>query len=326
MGKVVFLDSHIAGVNEYLLAMEKSIKDAGHSYVRGAMTSDAEVIGEVADADAIVTTYYPINKTIIDAAPNLKVILRNAIGYEIIDFDAANARRIPVCNIPDYCTEEVATHTFALLLACERKLKVSAKLVERGEWKIKCDYPIDRLSKQTLGMIGFGRIAKLVAGYARAFNMKVIAYDPFLPDEVFAAEGVASVTLEELYAQSDVISLNAPLTRENRHIINSESIAKMKDGVIIINTGRGPLVSTPDLVQALKSGKVKAAGLDVLDEEPLRNPDADILAFDNVILTAHIGYDSNQALADNYRKAGETVIAILGGELPYNILNRGVLN
>lgn len=326
MGKVVFVDTHIAGASEYLAKMEECVVAEGHIFVKGCMTKDEEVIAVVADADAIITTYYPITKKIIDAAKNLKLIMRNAIGYEIIDFDAANARKIPVCNIPDYCTTEVATHTFALLLACERKLKPSAKLVERGEWKIKCGYPVDRLTHQTLGLIGFGRIAKMVAGYAKAFGMKVVAFDPFLSEEVFQSAGVTGVTLDQLYAQADVISLNAPLTEQNRHMINTESIEKMKSGVIIINTGRGPMISTPDLIVGLKSGKIKAAGLDVLDEEPIRDTNAEILSFDNVILTSHIGYDSNQALDDNYKKAGETVIAVLKGELPYNVLNRDAIN
>ncbi|MDL2272866.1 C-terminal binding protein [Desulfovibrio sp. OttesenSCG-928-I05] len=322
MANIVFVDSHITGSDHPCFAtMRETFEKAGHVFFQESCKSREEVLEKTAHAHAIITTYTPLDREILRNAPELKMAMRNAIGYEILDIAAGTELGIPICNIPDYCTEEVATHTMALILACARKLKPSAELVRAGTWKIVCGYPIDRLSTQTLGLIGFGRIAKLVAGYAKAFGMTIIAHDPFIPADVFAEHGVEGVSLDDLYARSDIISVGAPLTSENRHMINAASIAKMKDGVILVNTGRGPLIATDDLIAALESGKVKAAGLDVLEEEPLRDADAKILSLDNVILTSHIGYDSQQAIWDNFDKAAKTVLATLAGELPYNVLN-----
>jgi D-3-phosphoglycerate dehydrogenase len=267
----------------------------------------------------------PIDRDIMVNCPNLKAVVRSAIGYEILDVEAATELNIPICNIPSYCVEEVATHTLALLLAAERKVCLSEHLVRRGEWKRKYGYPIHRLSRQTLGIVGLGRIGKRVAKYAHAFDMRVIAYDPYCQQETFDELNVVKVTLDELLAKADAIALNAPLTDDNYHLVNKDSIAKMKDGVIIVNTGRGPLVSTVDLIEGVKSGKIKAAALDVLEEEPLRNPEAEILKFDNVIVTSHIAHDSVQSSEELFNTVVDTILQILSGELPSNVLNKNSL-
>jgi D-3-phosphoglycerate dehydrogenase len=322
MAKIVFVDTHISGHTEHHLKMKERFTREGHELFLETCKTKAEVLEKAAEAAVIITTYFPIDAEIIEKIPTLRLIIRNAIGYEILDIATATKRNIPVCNIPDYSTEEVATHAFALLLACERKLKLGDRLVAGGDWKIRLGYPIHRMNVQTLGLIGLGRIARYVVKYAKAFGMKIVAYDPYCPDSVFAECGVIKVDLDELLAESDVISLHAPLTEENRHIVNKDSIAKMKDGVIIVNTARGPLISTADLVAGIKSGKILAAGLDVLDEEPLKDATAEILKCESVIVTPHIGYDSIESVADNYDKAFKTVRDVLKGELPYNVLNK----
>ncbi|MGR5222729.1 C-terminal binding protein [Vibrio parahaemolyticus] len=322
MAKIVFLDTHIAGKNPGYKKLEAIFANTEHELVGAECKSKEEVIEQAKDADAIITTYTPVDREIIESCPNLKVILRNAIGYEIFDFEAANERGIAVCNVPDYCTEEVATHTIALLLACYRKIKVSNDLVRSGDWKVIYGYQVRRLSTQTLGIIGFGRIARLVAGYAQAFGIKVIAHDPYVSEEDFKAYGVRGVSLEEIYKESDAICVNAPLTKDNYHMINEGTIAKMKDGVILVNTGRGQLISTTALVEAVKNGKVKAAGLDVLEEEPLKDATAEILNLENVIVTCHIAMDSLDAVFDNYIKAADSVIELLDGNITYNVLNK----
>lgn len=326
MSKIVFLDTHIAGKNPGYMKLENILTSAGHEVIGAECKNKEEVIEQAKDADAIITTYTPVDREVIESCKNLKVILRNAIGYEIFDFDAANERGIAVCNVPDYCTEEVATHTMALLLACYRKVKVSNDLVRTGDWKVMYGYPIRRLSTQTMGIIGFGRIARMVADYSKAFGMDIVTYDPYVSKEECESLGVRSVSLEELYQESDVICVNAPLTKDNYHMINKDTIATMKDGVIIINTGRGALISTDDLVAAVKSGKVKAAGLDVLEEEPLKDASAEILNLENVIVTCHIAMDSVDAIMDNYEKSANTVIDMLNGKMTYNVLNKDFAN
>jgi D-3-phosphoglycerate dehydrogenase len=322
MAKIIFVDTHISGHTEHHLKMKERFAREGHELFLETCKTKAEVLEKAAGAAAIITTYFPVDAEIIEKIPTLKLIIRNAIGYEILDIAAATKHNIPVCNIPDYSTEEVATHAFALLLACERKLKLGDRLVSGGDWKIRLGYPVHRMDVQTLGLFGLGRIARYVAKYAAAFGMKIIAHDPYCPDSVFGENGVGKVSLEELFAESDALSLHAPLTEENRHIINSGSIAKMKDGVILVNTARGQLVSTPDLIAGIKSGKILAAGLDVLDEEPLKDANAEILKCETVIVTPHIGYDSIESVTDNYDKAFKTVRDVLKGELPYNVLNK----
>ena len=326
MGKIVYIDSHRAGGGPELYEkMRADFEKAGHTFHKEACPTKEDVMAATKDAIAIITAHTPIDKGIIDNAQNLKVIVRSAIGYEILDVSAATAKGIPACNVPDYCTEEVANHTFALLLACARKLKPGARVVERGEWKARVAYPIHRLSGQTLGLIGFGRISRIIAKHAQGFGLTVLAYDPFVTADVCKDLGAEKVELDDLYARADYICLNVPLTKDNYHMINTDSIAKMKDGVMIINAGRGALVSTEDLVAGLESGKVRAAGLDVLEEEPLTDTSAKILSFETVIVTPHIAFDSEEGMGDNYQKTTDTVLKVLGGELPFNVLNKEAL-
>ncbi|NLW78238.1 MAG: C-terminal binding protein [Ruminococcaceae bacterium] len=324
MPKFVVIDAYINDPDKKrdFSVMKKGFADAGYDFEMHDLREPDEIVEAAKDADGIITVYTSIDKKILSRLPKLKVVLRAAIGYEIINLDDCSAYNVAAANVPDYCTEEVATHSIALMLAVERKIMLSYDMVRGGEWDINCGYPVHRLSTQTFGLIGFGRIARQTAAYAKVFGMQIIAYDPFCPQEVFDEAGVKKVELDELFAQADVISVNAPLTDETHHMINKDSIAKMKDGVFIVNTGRGGLISTPDLVAALKSGKVKAAGLDVLEEEPLRDANAEILKLDNVVVTSHIAYNSLEARVANFTRAVETCVDIMNGKLPFNVLNK----
>ncbi len=327
MNKIVHVDSHIIGHhNVNFPIMRRRFEEAGCEFIMACCKTKEEVLEATKDANAIITTYFPIDKEIMANAPDLRVVIRNAVGFEILDIEGATELGIPICNIPDYCSVDVAYHTIALIMALEKKLKVSNKNVEKGVWSILAGYPIYRVCNQTLGLIGFGRIGKNVARFAKGLDMNVVVYDPYLPDEVFAENGVKRVSLDELFRISDVVTINTLLTEETRNLVNKDSIARMKDGVIIINTSRGAMVNTNDLLDAIDAGKVKAAGLDVLAEEPLRDPDARVLKYDNVIVTSHIGMDSEDATADNFTKCTDTVLSILlKGELTYNVLNKKAL-
>ncbi len=221
-----------------------------------------------------------------------------ATGYNIVDIDAAKARGIPVCNVPTYGTAAVSQFAFALLLELCHHVAHHAEQVQRGQWKARrdfsfWDYPLIELKDKTMGIIGYGRIGQAVGAIAKAFGMNVAAYDAFV-------KAPESVTLEELLAASDVISLHCPLLPETRNIINADNIAKMKDGVMIVNTARGPLIDETALRAALISGKVYAAAVDVVSKEPIEE-DNPLLGLPNCLITPHIAWapkESRKRLMD----------------------------
>jgi len=287
--------------------------------------TDEEIIDKCKDADGIITVYADLNKHVIDNLDKCKVLVRYGIGYDNIDVEAATAKGIFVCNIPDYCIPEVASHAMAFVLALYRKIMVYDRAIRKGIWNTYTGYPVHRLSTQVFGILGFGNIGREVAKYAKVFGFQVVAYDPFLKDQVFEEHGVKRLGLDEFLAQSDIISIHVPLSRDTHHLINKETIAKMKDGVMIVNTARGGLISTADLIEGLRSGKVLAAGLDVLEEEPVTDPEAEILKFDNVVLTPHAGANTVEAYGELARRVADTACRVVKGELVYNIVNKELL-
>jgi len=187
-----------------------------------------EVLAVAKEADALISQYAPITREVIYGLKNCKAIGRYGIGVDNIDVQAATERGIAVINVPSYCEEEVSDHTMALLLAWTRRIVHYATEIRQGTWDWKTGRPIHRLQGQTLGLLGFGKIARLVAKKAKAFGLKIIAYDPYLPDEIFVSEGVERVSLEDLLAKSDFLSIHVPLTESTRYLINRETIVKMK--------------------------------------------------------------------------------------------------
>ena len=280
-------------------------------------TAPEDILSRIGDAEIVYTNKTPLNRETIIAAQNLKYIGVLATGYNIVDTNAAKERGITVTNIPTYGTTAVAQYVFALLLEICHHVGHHAQAVAKGRWS-ECpdfcfwDYPLIELAGKTMGIIGYGRIGQATAQIARAFGMKVIAYDAFVKaDEI--------VTLDELYQQSDVISLHCPLFPETEGMINREAIAKMRDGVILINTARGPLIVEADLRDALQSGKVYAAASDVVSAEPIKK-DNPLLGQENMIITPHIAWapkESRQRLMDI---AVENLRGFLAGT-PVNVVN-----
>lgn len=261
-------------------------------------TRQDEIVTRISDAEIVFTNKTPITKETMECCPQIKYIGVLATGYNVVDFIEAKKRNIVVTNIPTYGTTAVAQYVFALLLEICHHVGHHNDAVQSGKWS-SCrdfcfwDYPLIELRNKTMGIIGYGRIGKATANIARAFGMKVIAYDAFVEDE-------AIVTLEELFSQSDVISLHCPLFKENTGMINKATISKMKDGVILINTSRGQLINELDLREALISGKVFAAASDVVSSEPIHN-DNPLLGLNNMIITPHIAWapkESRQRLMD----------------------------
>lgn len=282
--------------------------------IRMSKSSSADDILAVAkDADAILVTYAKITRDIIGQLTKCKAIGRFGLGVDNIDLVAAKEKGILVNYVPDYCIREVSDHAMAMLLALIRKIPFSNKLVQSGRWEMPAVVPIRRLEGTTLGLLGFGHIPRLVAPKAQAFGMKVIAYDPYIKPEQFKALNVEGVDLDTLLKNSDYISVHAPLLPTTRGMLNAAAFAKMKKGVLIVNTARGPLIDEATLVAALDSGQVGGAGLDVVAAEPLAK-DSPLLGRDNVILSPHTGFYSIEALNELQTKCAADVARVLSGE------------
>jgi len=290
-------------------------------YDRTPPGDQAEIIKRVGNAEIVITNKTPISAAVIDACKGIRYIGVLATGYNVVDVEAAKAKNITVCNIPTYGTNAVGQFAIALLLEICHHIGRHDEAVHNGRWE-SCpdfcfwDYPLIELAGKTMGIVGFGRIGQVTGKIAKALGMDVIAYDEYPTDTGKSIAGYAG--LDELLKKSDVISLHCPLTPSTEGIINRNSIAKMKDGVILINNSRGPLIVEQDLADALNSGKVYAAGLDVVSSEPIKG-DNPLLTAKNCIITPHISWaplESRKRLMDI---AVENLRAFLAG-MPVNMV------
>ena len=272
-------------------------------YDRTPLTDEDAAIERIGDAEIVITNKTPITKKILDACPNIKYIAVLATGYNVIDCKAAREKGISVSNVPAYGTASVSQFSIALLLEICHHIGHHSASVHAGNWAANpdwCywDYPLIELEGKTMGIIGFGRIGQAEGRVAKALGMTVLACDPYPSD---SGRAIAEyVDLDDLLARSDVISLHCNLTPENTGFINKDSIAKMKDGAILINNARGQLINEQDVADALNSGKLAAAGLDVVYTEPIK-ADNPLLAAKNCIITPHISWapkESRQRIMD----------------------------
>ncbi len=303
--KIVITDWNFPNID----AERKIIEGAGHTLVDAQCTTEEEVAEVVADADVVLAQWAPVKARAVAAMRNCRGIVRYGIGLDNIDLDAARRKGIKVANIPDYCLNEVADHTMALMLACQRQILPTWQRINRGEWLITSPKTLPPLRESTLGLIGLGRIARRVALRARAFGMRVIAFDPAVNGDIFKKVHAEAVTPEEIWRQSDIISLHCPLNRNTYHLINAEVLKKMKRNVLLINTSRGGLIDTSALTEALRSDQIAGAGLDVVEEEPLSR-DHPLLKAPNVTLTSHIAWHSGKSMAELQQLAAEKALEL----------------
>ncbi len=299
--------------------------DGMDAELRLAGEATPEAILEVAgQADGMLVTYARITGEMIAQLEKCKVIGRFGIGVDNIDIAAATKAGIVVTYVPDYCFDEVSDHAMALLLDLARKVSFSNALVQAGRWEMKATVPMSRLRGRTLGLAGFGNIPQLVAPKAQAFGMEVIAFDPYVDKALAASRGVRLVDFDTLLAQSDFISVHAPLTDETKNMFGAEAFAKMKPTAFLVNTARGPLVDTDALARALDDGEIGGAALDVVPVEPLP-ANSPLLGRDNLVLTPHTAFYSEDALLDLQTKAATDVASVLAGKQPKYPINPEVL-
>jgi D-3-phosphoglycerate dehydrogenase len=272
-----------------------------------------EIAGFSHDADAIMTVLSPIPASVVQKLEHCRVIVRVGVGYDSVDVEAARSRGIPVCNVPDYCTDEVADHTMALALSLIRAIPFLDKSVRVETWKPILPYPIHSFENLTFGVVGFGRIGRAVIQRARAFEHRLAACDPYVDEEVFSEEGVARMDIDTITGCADILSLHCPLTPETNKLFDASRISKMKSGAILINTARGAVVDNLALAEALATNRLAAAGIDVFEEEPLP-PGHPLLACTNAILSPHYAWHSQESERRLHRRAAEEVARSLRGE------------
>lgn len=278
-------------------------------------SSPADILAVARDADAVLVTYARLDGDLIGALARCRVIGRFGLGVDNIDLAAARGRSITVTYVPDYCIHEVSDHAMTLLLALVRKIPFSNALVQGGRWEMPAVVPIRRLAGRTLGLVGFGNIPRALAPKARAFGLKVVSHDPHVPAEAMQAAGVQGVGFDQLLAISDFISVHAPLLPETRGLLGTAAFARMKRGALLVNTARGPLIDESALIDALDSGQLAGAALDVVAVEPPAN-DSKLLGRPNLILTPHTAFYSVEALEELQTKCASDVARVLSGETP----------
>lgn len=285
--------------------------------LRPCRRNEAQALVAVRDADVVLVRESPVSRRVIDAMGPCKAIIRYGIGVDNIDQAAASERRIMVANVPDYGTDEVSSHAVALTLAVSRRLWLHDREVREGRWSTGVLQPMFRLRGRTLGLVGFGRIARMTLEKFSGFGFaRVLVHDP----RAELPAGVEHADMDTLCAESDVISLHAPLNDSTRHLINSQRVALMRPTAIVVNTARGGLVDTDALYEALASRRILGAGLDVFEQEP---PGIHkLFKLDNVVVTNHMGWYSEEAMRDLQRKTTEEAVRVLNGQAPVNWLNR----
>lgn len=319
--KIVNLDSYALNPGDLDWSPLKELGDCTF-YDRTPVNDDNEILKRIGDAEIVLTNKTPLDEHVISTAPNLKYIGVTATGYNVIDTEAGTKANIPVTNIPTYGTDAVAQFTFALLLEITSHVGLHNQLVHDGRWSSNPDFtfwakPLMELQGKTLGLIGFGSIAKKVAEIGHAFSMNIIFYNHRPKTDL--PNYVKQVSLEELYQQSDIISLHVPQTPETTEMINQEAISQMKDGVILINTARGGLISEKDVADALNDGKIAAAGVDVVQKEPIP-ADSPLLSAKNCYITPHIAWAPRETRNRLLGIVVDNLQAFLNGE-KLNVVN-----
>jgi D-3-phosphoglycerate dehydrogenase len=314
--KVVITDHGFPSVAEE----RRIVADAGGTLEVAQCKTAEQAIAACRDADALLVQWCPISAEVVAALEKCRVIVRYGIGVDNVDLQAAASRGIAVCNIPDYCVDEVAEHALALALALARQLPQVDAALRAGTWKITPPRPFPALRDVVFATAGFGRIARAVLERAKAFGFQLAAYDPFVHGTAFAEHGIRQLDRDELFRQAGILSLHLPLTAETRHFVGRPELGMMLPEAILVNTARGGLIDTVALAEALAGGRLHGAGLDVFENEPL--PAAHPLrTAPNAILTSHVAWYSAGSIPILQRKAAAEAVRGARGNQPLNVVN-----
>ncbi len=285
--------------------------------------TEEEVAAACQDADALLVTYAKVGRKALAAMPRLKIMVRTGVGYDSLDVAAATERKVMVANVPDYCISDLAEHTLALLLAWWRRIGELDRQVRTEGWGRPVK-PVYRLEGKTLGILGLGRMGQAVALRAKGFGLRLIAFDPYIPDPLFTSLGVERMDLDGLVKASDIVTIHSLLSKETCHTLCERTLRLMKPTAVVVNTARGGLINTDDLVHAIREGWIAGAALDVVEEEPLPM-DHPIRSLPRVLLTPHAAWYSEEAEPELRRRAAQIVVRGLRGERPASLLNPEVL-
>lgn len=279
------------------------------------------VIEAAGDADGLLVQYAPITAEVFQGL-DLVAVGRYGIGVDNVDMDAATRHGVQVLNVPDYCLEEVPTHAFSLLLTCVRRTSHYDAEVKSGTWDWTTGKPIDRVVGSTLGLVGFGKLPRTLVDLVAGFDFEVLVYDPYVDAEEIAANGAEKVDFEELLKRSRFVSAHTPLTDETREMFDADAFDRMRDDAILINTARGGLVDIDALTEAIESGSIAGAGIDVMPEEPpTPTPPLD---HPNIVYTPHVAWYSEQSSTEMRRRVTEDVLAVVNDEQPVNPVNEPI--
>ena len=317
--KIVILDGHALNPGDLDWGC---LDQFGEVTLYDRTATEAQAIARSQGAQILLTNKTPITPTLLEACPSVKLVCVQATGYNVVDTAAARDRGIPVCNVPSYGTDAVAQYTFALLLELCHRIGLHDTLVHQGRWSECPDFcfwatPQMELAGKTMGIIGFGKIGRAVGRIAHAFGMNVLAYSRSQCDEGRAVGSY--VELDELLRRSDVVSLHCPLFPETREIINAQTISRMKDGAVLLNTARGPLISEEAVARALHTGKLRGAAMDVVTREPIPT-DSPLLTAPNCILTPHMAWAPTESRERLLACVADNIRAFLEGH-PQNVVN-----
>jgi D-3-phosphoglycerate dehydrogenase len=314
--KVVITDCDHGSIEEE----KEEFGRMGVKLVLAQVQEEKDLILSCKEADGLLNQYALLTQRVLENLPKCKVVSRYGVGVDSVDLKAATDLGIVVANVPDYCMDEVANQTIAMLLTMIRKTAFFDQRVKSGQWDFHTGVPIYRTKGKILGLIGCGKIGLEVAKKISGFGIKVIAFDPYLQK---AGEGVELMDFDAVLKKSDFISIHCPLNDSTRHLIGDNAFKKMEKKPLLINTSRGPIIEEKALIQALKDGMISGAGLDVLEKEP-PDPQNLLLKMDHVILSPHVGFYSEESISELKQRTAKNVSDVLMGRWPGSVVNREV--
>ncbi len=318
--KVLVTDTMLFPPGDPFECERKELSKIGAELILARCRTEDEVIQAARGVDAVLNIGAPVSKKVIDSLNNCKVIVRYGVGVDTVDIESATEKGIPVVNIPAFCIEEVSTMAITLLLACARKIVPFNNSIKKGIWDRDIAGEVHSLKGRVLGLIGFGKIAKATARKAKAFDLNIITYDPYISRDDAEEKGAKLVDLDELLRSSDYISVHVPLTKETKHLLGEDEFKMMKKSTFFVNTSRGPVVDEKALYKALKEGWIAGAGLDVVEKEPIE-PENSLLKLDNVIFTPHVSSGTKEAFIKLRTIVAQEAVRVLSGKLPVSLVN-----